>query len=54
MLYAISGITFSKDFIDINVSTVMGAMVAMVWNYNGYRLFVFKDKKQDEEDPETA
>lgn len=54
ILHTVLGISFSKDFIDINVSTVMGAMVAMVWNYNGYRLFVFKDKKQHEEESETA
>lgn len=38
----ISGISVSTSFVDINLSTVVGAVVAMVWNYNGYKLFVFK------------
>ena len=38
----LTGIVFSKSFIDINVSTVIGAAVALFWNYNGYRWFVFK------------
>lgn len=41
----ISGITFTKNFIGINLSTVVGAIAALVWNYNGYRLFVFKGSK---------
>lgn len=41
----ITGITFSSNFVDINVSTVVGAIAAMIWNYNGYRLFVFKGAK---------
>ena len=39
------GITPSKNFVDINLSTIVGAVVAMIWNYNGYRLFVFKGAK---------
>lgn len=31
----------SANFIDINLSTVIGAAVAMIWNYNGYRRYVF-------------
>lgn len=41
----ISGITFTKSFIDINLSTVVGAIAALLWNYNGYRLFVFNGSK---------
>lgn len=41
----ISGHLLSADFVDINLSTVVGATVAMIWNYNGYRLFVFHGKK---------
>lgn len=48
---ALTGIVLSKSFIEINVSTVIGAIVALFWNYNGYRWFVFKGSKQhgDEE-----
>lgn len=34
----------SSDSIVINVATIAGAIVALLWNYNGYRLFVFKGK----------
>ncbi len=54
LIKAVAGISLSRDFVDINVSTVIGAILAMVWNYNGYRLLVFKDKKLYEEDPETT
>jgi putative flippase GtrA len=42
LLKDVTGVQFSKSFIDINLSTVIGAIAAMIWNYNGYRLFVFK------------
>lgn len=42
-----STLTLSKSFIDINLSTVVGAVVAMVWNYNGYKWFVFKGSGKD-------
>ena len=40
-------LSFSKSFVDINLSTVIGAVVAMVWNYNGYKWFVFKGSGKD-------
>lgn len=40
----------SADFIDINLSTVIGAAFAMVWNYNGYRIFVFKKHSKDSDE----
>jgi len=44
----LSGLKLSQDFVDINASTAIGAVLAMVWNYNGYRIFVFKDKTTQE------
>lgn len=41
-LQSVTGLTASASFVDINLSTVFGAIAAMFWNYNGYRLFVFK------------
>lgn len=38
----------SKDFIDINFATIVGAMAALVWNYNGYRLLVFRQKAAED------
>ena len=42
-----TSLSFSKSFVDINLSTVIGAIVAMVWNYNGYKWFVFKGSGKD-------
>lgn len=41
---SLTAVSLKKSFVDINISTIIGAVVAMVWNYNGYRLFVFKGK----------
>lgn len=43
----ITGIVLSDSFVAINLSTVAGAMVAIFWNYNGYKWFVFKGKTKD-------
>lgn len=45
LLATVTRLKFSKSFVDINLSTLIGAMVAMIWNYNGYRLFVFTGQK---------
>lgn len=58
-IQGVSGVSVSASFIDINLSTLIGAIVAMFWNYNGYRLFVFKGKQdhgaqtQPDRAPET-
>jgi putative flippase GtrA len=44
-IHSMVGLKVGANFVDINVSNVLGAVGAMIWNYNGYRLFVFKDKK---------
>ena len=46
----VTGLTLSQSFVVINLSTVVGAVIAMVWNYNGYRLFVFKESREDRND----
>ncbi len=43
----LTSVVLSKSFIEINVSTVAGAVVALFWNYNGYKWFVFKGSKKD-------
>lgn len=40
---------FSKDSIEINIATVFGAVVALLWNYNGYKRFVFSSKEAKDE-----
>lgn len=42
----LTAITLAKNFVDINMSTVVGAVAALLWNYNGYRLFVFKGRSE--------
>lgn len=49
---SLTGIVLSKSFIEINVSTIIGAIVALFWNYNGYRWFVFKGSKKDANEEE--
>lgn len=39
----------SEDSIIINIATVAGAIVAMIWNYNCYRIFVFKNPEVENE-----
>lgn len=39
----------SRDSIVINVATVVGAVAALIWNYNGYRKFVFSSKEAKHE-----
>lgn len=46
----LSGVDLSPSFIDINLSTLIGAAAALLWNYNGYRMFVFTSQKPS---PET-
>jgi len=38
----VTSLTLTKNFVDINLSTVIGAIAALLWNYNGYKWFVFK------------
>ena len=46
-LLTVTGHSFSSDFIDINLATVFGALAALIWNYNGYRLLVFPTNKSE-------
>jgi putative flippase GtrA len=42
LIHSATDLRLAHSFVDINLSTAIGAVVAMAWNYNGYRLFVFK------------
>ena len=44
--HTLTGIALSEEFVDINMSNALASLVVMVWNYNGYRLFVFTDKNK--------
>jgi putative flippase GtrA len=43
---SVTGLHLAKEFFDINISNALASLVVMVWNYNGYRLFVFNDKAE--------
>ncbi len=47
--YRISKIKLSPSFVDINASTAIMTGVAMFWNYNGYKLFVFNRERSNQE-----
>jgi putative flippase GtrA len=42
-------ITVARSFIEINASNVLGSLAAMIWNYNGYKFFVFNDTLEPNE-----
>ena len=46
LIHSVTDLTLARSFVDINLSTAIGAVVAMVWNYNGYKRFVFKGAAQ--------
>jgi len=35
----------SHDSVIINIATIIGATAALLWNYNGYKRFVFVNKE---------
>ena len=45
LIKSLTSVKLTKSFVDINLSTVIGAVVALFWNYNGYKRFVFKGSK---------
>ena len=47
LIHSFVGITLSKNFVLVNLSNVFGSLGALAWNYNGYRLFVFKGHNKD-------
>lgn len=44
----LTGIRIAPSLIEINLSTVVGAIATMFWNYNGYRRIVFNGKPASE------
>ncbi len=44
-VYSLVKIKVASSFVDVNLSNLVASMVVMIWNYNGYRLHVFKGVK---------
>lgn len=54
-LYTLLQGKINNEFIIINLSTVVGALFALVWNYYGYKRFVFTtDEVKDEFENQTT
>ena len=49
-MHSLTSVTLTRNFVDINVSTVFGAIAALVWNYEGYKKFVFKNVQEASEE----
>jgi len=43
-LQSVTGYRFEDSFVAINLSDTLASMAVLLWNYNGYRLFVFTSK----------
>lgn len=46
-IQTLTTLKLTGSFVDINLSTVIGAIAAMVWNYHGYKWFVFKGSRHE-------
>lgn len=44
-IHALTRIRLSNDFIDINLSNFIASLFVMIWNYNCYRIFVFRSER---------
>lgn len=38
-----TGVFLARNFIVINLGNLLASLVVMIWNYNGYRVFVFNN-----------
>ncbi|HUC89425.1 MAG TPA: GtrA family protein [Patescibacteria group bacterium] len=53
VIHGLIRIRLSDTFIDVNLSNLVASLGVMVWNYNGYRLFVFKGERHGNDVIET-
>jgi putative flippase GtrA len=49
IIHLLTQITLSPSFIDINLSNAVASLFVMIWNYNGYRIFVFNAERHGNE-----
>lgn len=49
LVHDLIDIKLSRNFVDVNLSTVVAALFVMIWNYNGYRIFVFNGERYGNE-----
>ncbi|HUS25920.1 MAG TPA: GtrA family protein [Nevskiaceae bacterium] len=54
LVESLAKLRLSPDFIDVNLSNAVASLAVMFWNYNGYRLFVFKQEEEQSVISETA
>ncbi len=53
-IHSLTRIRLGNDFLLINLSNAAASLCTMLWNYNGYRLLVFKDNLRHEVQAEAA
>lgn len=53
IIYGLTHIRLSDAFIVVNLSNLAASLGVMVWNYNGYRLFVFRGERYGNDIIET-
>jgi len=44
-IHDLTRISLSRNFVDVNLSNAVASLLVMIWNYNGYRWFVFKTQR---------
>ena len=53
-VHRLLNLNLSRNFIDVNLSNIIASLFVMVWNYNGYRLLVFKSARLGNGDIKTT
>ena len=48
-IHLLTGISLSGNAANINLSNAIASLAVMIWNYNGYRAFVFRGAKREYE-----
>ena len=48
-IHSIIGVHLSSNFVDVNLSNLVASILIMFWNYNGYRVLVFRGKRHGDE-----
>lgn len=49
VIHGYLGLQLSDSLIDVNLSNLIASFAVMFWNYNGYRIFVFKGERRGNE-----
>lgn len=53
-VHSLASIHLNGNFVDVNISNLIASVFVMFWNYNGYKIFVFRGKRVGDEIIEEA